>query len=123
MSYYELPRKTFVSAAAVDVFTLVSLDESGVSPCTEDKLPIGVAETGASAAGQVVGVRLINAGGTIEVKCSGSVAVGDQLSPAADGTVAKSTKLPVCGIALTAGQDELVEMLPLLTVNTASEAV
>ena len=60
----------------------------------------------------------INASGTVEVLCSGAVAVGDKLSPAANGAVAKSTALPVCGIALTAGEDgSLVEMMPLLNLQ------
>ena len=109
MSYFEIPRKTFVAGAAIECNTLVSLTAEGVVPCTAETLPVGVAETQAHDAEDVVGVRLINASGTVEVLCSGAVAVGDKLSPAA---------LPVCGIALTAGEDgSLVEMMPLLNLQ------
>lgn len=119
MSYFELPRKTFTAAAAIECNTLVSLTADGVVPCTAEKMPIGLAETQAHDADDVVGVRLINASGSMEVLCSGTVAVGDKLSPAANGAVAKSTAFPVCGIALTAGEDgSLVEMMPLLNLQT-----
>lgn len=118
MSYFEIPRKTFVAGAAIECNTLVSLTAEGVVPCTAETLPVGVAETQAHDAEDVVGVRLINASGTVEVLCSGAVAVGDKLSPAANGAVAKSTAFPVCGIALTAGEDgSLVEMMPLLNLQ------
>ena len=37
MSYFEIPRKTFVAGAAIECNTLVSLTADGVVPCTRGR--------------------------------------------------------------------------------------
>lgn len=113
--YHENSRKTFTAAAAVGPDALVHLTSAGVEPCDAGELPIGVTETGATQAGDLIGVRLMNTPGTIEVACGVAVTTGALLTTGADGAVALHTEgTPVVGVALSDGAaGSVVEIMPL----------
>lgn len=115
MSYHENSRKTFVAAAVITRDSLVKLTAAGVELCTAGDVPLGVTEVGAKAAGDHVGVRLLNTPGTVEVVSSGVVTIGQLLSSGTDGTVVSRTDdSPIVGMALQGtASGGLVEMMPL----------
>lgn len=121
MRYHETSRITLIAAAPIARASLVRLDADGLRPCDADASPVGFAELGATAAGDQVSVRLMNATGTFACRAAGSITPGALLMPAADGTVAAhSGNAPIVGQALTAaGQGELVSVVPLFSAAPA----
>lgn len=111
MSYLELSRRAFVAAGSITPDSLVRLTSSGV--VASDGLDVlGICETGASAAGEHVAVRLLNTAGTVEVNVSGAVSAGALLSAAPDGSVEANPHGLVVGIAVAATSGGVVEMMP-----------
>ena len=120
MPYMEISRKSFVAAGPIPQDALVKLTAAGVDVCGAEDVPIGVTETGAVTAGDHVGVRLLNTCGTVEVNAAGTIALGDKLSPAADGTVAAATDGIVVGMALAAATaGDGLEIMPTVPQHKA----
>lgn len=110
--YYENGRITLTAAVDIEEDSLVSLNADGLAePCAGGK-PIGVTEKG-GLEGRKIAVRLLSAGGTVEINAASAINVGDAVGPAGDGKVSGGASAPI-GVALTAcDADELVEVILL----------
>lgn len=113
MTYLENSRRTFIAAGPVSADALVMLTDAGV--VESDGLgALGVCETGATAAGEHVSVRLLNTAGTVEVAVAGAVSTGTLLSAGPAGTVEANPAGLVVGVAVAGTSGGVVEMMPFL---------
>ncbi len=121
MPYHENSRKTFVAAGPIPQDSLVKLTAAGLDVCGAGEVPVGVTEVGARAAGEHVGVRLLNTPGTLEVACGATVTLGQLLSSGESGAVVPhSGGAPLVGMALQAGSSGgLVEVMPVFNPISA----
>lgn len=124
MAYHENSRKTFIAAGPIPRDSLVKLTAAGLDVCGAGEVPVGVTEVGALAAGEHVGVRLLNTPGTLEVACGAAVTLGQLLSSGEAGAVAPhSGSAPLVGMALqTGGSGGLVEIMPVFNPIPAAGA-
>lgn len=114
MTYLENSRRTFIAAGPVSADALVMLTDAGV--VESDGLgALGVCETGATAAGEHVSVRLLNTAGTVEVAVAGAVSAGTLLSAGPAGTVEANPAGLVVGVAVSGTSGGVVEMMPFST--------
>lgn len=82
-------KKAFDTSAAVAAKRLVEVDSSGEvaqNDGTATNPVVGVSEY-AAASGDVVGVQLLNRGGTVEIIASEAVAIAEVVYAAADGKI------------------------------------
>ncbi len=126
MAYHENSRKTFVAAGPIPQDCLVKLTAAGLDVCGAGEVPVGVTEVGARAAGEHVGVRLLNTPGTLEAACGATVTLGQLLgSGEAGAVVPHAGSAPLVGMALQAGSGGgLVEFMPVfnpIPAGTASD--
>jgi hypothetical protein len=113
-------KKTFEAGAAVSTKRLVKLSSGQVihNTVTSTDDPIGVAEYAVDAADELVAVRLLNDGGTLEVTAAGAIAQDADVYAAADGKVsalsATAGTYRKVGIAIAAAtaDGDIIEVLP-----------
>jgi hypothetical protein len=106
--------KAFPAAGAITKFSRVTLNSSGqvaTSAAAEDD--IGIAETAAAAAGELVTVRLATQSGTCMAIASGVIAAGAKVYGAATGQIGTTNTNARVGIALEAAgaAGDLIEVL------------
>ena len=89
---------TLVAGEALLAKTRVKLSGVTVVYADDEDRAIGVVEYGVGS-GEDAAVRLINAGGTFEVKAAGAITAGAAIFPAVDGEV-EATGTLGCGFAL-----------------------
>lgn len=116
--YVDSGTVSFAAAEAIPIHSLVTLENTGtVSVNGLAERPIGVAESQANAAGDMIAVRLFNAGGTMKVIAVEALAIGATLYTEAAGKVqdtAQATSHPI-GVAMRAAtaDGDVIEMIPL----------
>lgn len=105
------------TAAAIDAYSLVTLDSSGTiaasgDNATEQIIGVTTEDVAASAWGNV---QLLNAGGTIQVLCGGNtIAVADTCYIDGSGKVGTDSSNTKIGVALEASSadGDVIELLP-----------
>ncbi len=105
-------KKTFVTGTGgVAAHTRVKLSGTTVVTAGDEESADGVAEFTASA-GEDITVRLINAGGTIEVVAAGAISAGASVYAAASGKVeASGTSVKGKALAAATADGDVIECL------------
>lgn len=117
MPHSESQFKTFIVSEVIPAHRLVKVDAAGtVSMAGITEKPIGVNQTESFAIGDEVNVRLLNAGGTIEMVADaavvkGAVVYGQNAGKIDDDSGSSALRI---GIALEAasGDEARIEVLP-----------
>lgn len=116
MAYRTKPWVSYPASEPLEAYRLVTLLPTGQLAYNNaaDK-PLGVTQYPALEAGQLIGVRLLNTEGSIEVETAGVVAAGDEVMAVDDGkiTLASGTGGQLIGLALAeAPAGGVVELVP-----------
>lgn len=79
---------SFAAAGALDAFTRVKLTTGGkITNAGSEERSIGITQHAATAADEMVSVKLINAGGTFMVKAAGAISQSAAVYASASGKV------------------------------------
>ncbi len=79
--------KSFVAAGALVAFTRVKMSGAKITNAGSEERAIGVVQQAAAADGDIVSVKLINAGGTFKVVAHDAIAAGAAVYAAASGEI------------------------------------
>ena len=115
--------KSYTANVAIGEGLAVKLSggKAVIATAATDKI-IGVTQSKA-AAGEPVSIKLRSGAGTVKVKISGTVAIGDRLTASTDGTLVATTTAAneVVGVALEAGAaGDFIEAMPSLNLYAIS---
>lgn len=122
---YDAPKRGFVADAAIAQFARVVFESDGrivTAGLTEPG--IGIAQTAAFAAGDIIDVKLWNSGGTFKMRASEALAVGAVLYTESDGEVqdtAQATAVPFAQALEAATADGDIIECALLPYRGAAE--
>jgi len=120
-TYIEGRTATFAAAAALGANVLVKFSAANtVALCGATESPIGVTRNAVFTAGDLVGVDLLNAEGTIKMKAGGAITAGAKVYAIANGKI-DDTDPGSCikvGVALQAAtaDNDIIEVLPSLVL-------
>lgn len=92
---------TFTAAGALVAFTRVKMSGAKVTNAGSEERAIGIVQEAAAADGDLVSVKLINAGGTFKVVAHEAISAGAAVYAAASGEIDSAGTL-VMGWALEA---------------------
>jgi hypothetical protein len=121
---FDTGTRPFVADAAIPQFARVVFEsDSRVVVAGLTEVGIGIAQTAAFAAGDVIAVKLWNSGGTFKMRVSEALAVGATLYTESDGEVqdtAQATSVPFAQALEAATADGDIIECALLTYRGAA---
>jgi hypothetical protein len=105
--------KSFVAAGALVAFTRVKMSGAKVTNAGDEERGIGIVQNAAAADGDMVSVRLTNAGGTVKAVAHAAITAGAAVYAAANGELDASGTL-VIGYACEAStaDNDIIEYIP-----------